>query len=247
MSLKDYYAENNIELSSYYEMQEGHSISEGPGFSNANAVVKITDLDQAAAKVHELNRTSNLGAQATIKLGKVIEGLKESWRTSDSAKHISNLILIKKWCAAISSTALEVSIAAHREMENIQKTIEANGGVSASIASLTITSFGDSLKDNEPLGTVVETFIDVQIASEQSKRLRECRGMFFDFTEQYKNIKDFMLEIWQSGGARSIIEGNINTFYKQAQNFVESFDGAIKTLDQAIANWSQAASSKVGS
>lgn len=244
MAIKDFYTENNINQDAYSGMQSEHSVSEGPGFSNATAVVKISDLEQAGDKVNELNRMSNLGAQATVKMDRVIEALKECWRTSDAVTHINNLITIKDCSAALSSTALEVSIAAHREIEKMQQTVEANGGAGVSIGSLTITSFGDSLKSNALMSPTTEAFVDGEAANHQASALKEAREMFFEFTERYKNIKDFMLEIWQSGGARRFIEEQIDNFFLQSQTFAENFDKAIRALDMAIANWNRAGASR---
>lgn len=237
MAYGDFYGINGYFKEDYSGMQEGHVMSDGPAFSKANAVVKISSIEEAANNVLELNRASNLGADVTIKLGKTVENLKEAWQGSDAVVHINNLMTIKDWCAALSSTALEVSTAAHAEIHRMIDKQRANGGNPMEMPPIVYTSFADYLKMNERAVDNGNVFVDTTAARVELSSLKDARELFSQFVDKYFQIYGFMLDIWQSGGARSHIEDEVNRFKSQLDTFRQDFDQAISSLEQAIQNW----------
>ena len=220
-----------------YSGQRPDATEFGPAFSNANAVVKITSIEEAAQQVIELNRASNLGADVTIQLGKTVEKLKEAWQGSDAVVHINNLMEIKDWCAALSSTALEVSTAAHAEIHRMIDKQRANGGNPMEMPSIVYTSYADYLKMNERAVDNGNVFVDTTAARVESSSLKQSKELFAQFVDKYFQVYGYMIDIWQSGGARNHIEDEVNKFKANLERYQQQFATAISSLDQAIANW----------
>lgn len=236
MAFGDFYAVNGYFKDDYKGMREG-ATEFGPAFSNANAVVKISSIEEAADKVIELNKASNLGADVTIQLGKIVEKLKSAWQGSDAVVHINNLMIIKDWCAALSSTALEISTASHAEIHRMIDKQRANGGSPMEMPAIVYTSFEDYLKLNERAVDNGNVFVDTEAARVELSALKEARDSFSQFVEKYFQINGFMLEVWQSGGARAHIESEIEKFKSGVERYKEQFSQAISALEQAIQNW----------
>lgn len=235
MAIKSYYSENYG--SEFKGMQEGHSVSEGPAFDARVAVVKISNLEEAVSQVMSLNKTANTGANVVTDMYSIVESLKDAWKGSDAAVHINNIMGIKSWLANLAVSSLEVSTQAHRELHRMNEKQIANGGKDIGIPSITYTSFGDSLKNNELAVDTGEVFVDTEMARELSKKLKETYELYNEFVNQYFQVVSFMFEIWQSGGYRDDIEKNTNSLKERNGEFKQAFEAAIQALDQAIANW----------
>lgn len=237
MAYGDFYGINGYFKEDYSGMQEGHVMSDGPAFSKANAVVKISSIEEAANNVLELNRASNLGADVTIKLGKTVENLKEAWQGSDAVVHINNLVAVKGWCAMIASTADEIASAAWQEMQRMNEKQIANGGKDANLGSISTASFGDHLKNNADAVDSGNVFVDTDRAREYYQTLLQTKEMFADFSQKYMNQNAYVMEIWQSGGSRAWIEENVEKFRTHMDEFSQAIEKAASALNQAIINW----------
>lgn len=62
------------------------------------------------------------------------------------------------------------------------------------------------------------------------------QDQFNHFADKFLKLSSYMLDIWQSGGARSHIEDEVNRFKSQLDTFRQNFDQAISFLEQAIQN-----------
>lgn len=222
----------------YFEgMLPGHDVSEGPAFSNAVAVVKITNLEEACARIVELNQTAMLGIDVTRKLHTVIEGLKEAWKGSDAVVHIHNMIAWKSMTGSLGSMALSITEQMHMEMMRMNEKQIANGGKEVYTGSITTTPMTDYLKDSEDPVDNGEVFVDTVAARVQLQNLKEAQSMFFDFFDKYSRIHSFIAEIWQEGGGRDALEDAYQQFVSQIDMMREEWPQAISALEQAIQNW----------
>ena len=237
MAIKNYYSENNLSYRNFHGMQEGHSVNEGPAFDARNAVVKITNLEEAVSQVIALNKTANIGVNIINKMYYVVENLKEAWKGSDAVIHINNIRNIKTWLAELASSALEVSTQAHRELYWMNEKQIANGGKNTNIPSVTYTSFGDSLKNNELAVDNGEVFVDTTSARDGLRVLKEILALYDEFCVQYFQTVSFMFEIWQSGGSRDIVESDIESLRTKKEEFRSALESAVRALEQAIQNW----------
>lgn len=218
-------------------MLPGHDVSEGPAFSNAVAVVKITNLEEACARIVELNQTAMLGIDVTRKLYTVIEGLKEAWKGSDAVVHIHNMIAWKSMTGSLGSMALSITEQMHMEMMRMNEKQIANGGKEVYTGSITSTPMTDYLKDSEDPVDNGEVFVDTEAARVQLQNLKEAQSMFFDFFDKYSRIHSFIAEIWQEGGGRDALEDAYQQFVSQIDMMREEWPQAISALEQAIQNW----------
>ena len=220
-------------------MLPGHDVSEGPAFSNANAVIKITNLEEACAKIVELNQTAMLGLDVTRTLHKVIEGLKEAWKGSDAVVHIHNMIAWKSMTASLGSMALIISEEMHMEMQRMNEKQVANGGKEIYTGYIATTPMTDYLKDSDDPVDNGEVYVDTWNARVQLSNLKLAQGMFFVFFDKYSKLHSYIAEVWQEGGGRDALEDAYQQFVSQIDMMREEFPQAIQALEQAIQNWEQ--------
>lgn len=239
MAFKDYWTENGYDTSSYNGVRPGHDVSEGPAFSNAVAYIKIDNLEEAAVRIKELGQVACTGLQILLNFDKVIEGLKEAWQGSDAVVHINNLIDVKSWCAMIASTAQEIASASWQEMQRMNEKQVANGGKDANLGSISNASFGEHLKKNAEAVDNGSVFVDTDRAREYYQTLIQTKEMFADFSQKYMNQNGYVMEIWQSGGARDWIEENVEKFRSRMDEFSQTIEKTAAALNQAIVNWEQ--------
>jgi hypothetical protein len=212
-------------------------MSDGPSHDARVSIVKISNLDEAVVRIGELNSTAMLGVEVTKTMHSVIENLKECWRGSDAVVHINNMIAQKSFVAGMSSVASDIARQAHEQIETIQRKIEANGGNPVSIGAFSSISFGDSLKNSEDVVDTGETYVDTNRAREQLVKYRNVKEDFFSFYDRYAKVHGYIMEIWESGGAREYHEDCFQQFKEQIELMRTEFDQAIEALSKAIANW----------
>lgn len=234
MSFSVYERENGR----YFEgVQPGHDQSEGPAYSNAVAIVKISNLEEACVQIVELNQTALLGIDVTKILNEVIEGLKEAWKGSDAVVHIHNMIAWKSMTGSLGSMALSITGQMHREMIRMNEKQVRNGGKEVYTGSITTPLVTDYLKDSDDPIDNGEVFVNTNAARVQLQNLKNAQSSFFDFFEKYSKIHTYIAEIWQSGGGREALEDAYQQFASQIDLMREEFPQAIQALEQAIQNW----------
>ncbi len=237
MAFKDYWTENGYDTSSYQGMRPGYEESDGPAYSNAVAYIKIDNLEEAASRIKELGQVACTGLQILLNFDKVIEGLKEAWQGSDAVVHINRLIEVKSHCAMIASTANEIASSAWQEMQIMNHKQVANGGKDANLGAISTASFGEHLKKNGEAVDSGNVFVDTERARDFHQTLVTTKGMFDDFSQKYMNQNGYVMEIWQSGGAREWIESNVENFRSRMNEFSQTIEDVANALNQAIVNW----------
>ncbi len=227
-------------------MMEGKVQSQGPAYaSNAygdkNNIIQFNDIVEAGKQSERLNEVTVQGQDLTVKFYRVMEDLKQHWRTSGSYVNLSKLVPVQNAAYDITRVSNSLSVYAIQSIKGHQTNEDNIGGDSVSVKDPTVTSLPSNYKFDlaniKNLEGTHENYVDRENISNDLDSLKKVHGMYDNFVQDFTATKNALLSNWESGGNRPYFEEEVKKFESSSAEYNDYFQSAINALQEVTGSY----------
>lgn len=150
---------------------------------------------------------------------------------------VNRLSIVKSFLGQFTSILYEVSKSVHYQLQDFSKRTEMNQGNAYNLGSFHEVDFGDLFLLNPDISDTLEVFVNAEVATLALNKLKSPKNGFIEFSTCFFQFYSYILEVWVEGGKRETFENGFNSYQKNYQLFLDSFENAIEDLAKAIEIW----------
>ena len=233
-------------------MMKDHVQSDGPAFaSNANGdkIIQFKNLPEAGKQAERLNEITVQGQDLTVNFYRVMESLKQHWRTSGSYVNLSKLVPVQNAAYDITRVSNSLSVYAIQSIKAHQVNEDDIGGDPVSVKDPTVTSLPSNYKFDlaniKNLEGTHENYVDRENISNDLDSLKKVHGMYDNFVQDFTATKNALLNNWESGGNRPYFEEEVKKFESSSAEYNDYFQSAINALQEVTGSYDRLNASNV--